>query len=63
MPLAAAAAAPAATVVQILSKSFFIRSPRAGIMPTLFQTPMIRPHNRELLCRRYASAHTHCATT
>ncbi|PWB30603.1 hypothetical protein DCO48_19890 [Pseudomonas sp. SDI] len=52
-----------AAVVQILSKSTFIRSPRAGIMPTLFRTLMIRPHNRELLCRRYASAHTHCRTT
>ncbi|PLP93967.1 hypothetical protein CYD26_08705 [Pseudomonas sp. FFUP_PS_473] len=46
--------------VQILSKSTFIQSSRAGIMRSLFRTPMIRPHNRELLCRRYASAPTHC---
>ncbi|RWU27025.1 hypothetical protein DM813_00525 [Pseudomonas alkylphenolica] len=59
MNLATRAGTP---VVQILSKSIFIRSPRAGIMPTLFRTLMIRPHNRELLCRRYASAHTHCRT-
>ncbi|AVD85614.1 hypothetical protein C4Q28_23860 [Pseudomonas sp. SWI6] len=52
-----------AAAVQILSKSIFIRSPRAGIMPTLFRTPMIRPHNREHLCRRYASALIHCETT
>ncbi|AWY42572.1 hypothetical protein DKY63_22730 [Pseudomonas putida] len=45
--------------VQILFNSAFIRSSRAGIMPTLFRTLMIRPHNREVLCRRYASAHTH----
>ncbi|AXA26928.1 hypothetical protein F7234_20650 [Pseudomonas putida] len=51
------------TTVQILSSSIFIRSPRAGIMPSLFRTPMIRPHNREHLCRRYASAHIHCRTT
>ncbi|KAA0949276.1 hypothetical protein FQ186_02070 [Pseudomonas sp. ANT_H14] len=48
--------------VQILSNSAFIQSSRAGIMPTLFRTLMIRPHNREVLCRRYASAHTHCTT-
>ncbi|MGR3886948.1 hypothetical protein FW764_08245 [Pseudomonas sp. 1152_12] len=48
--------------VQILSNSAFIQSSRAGIMPTLFRTLMIRPHNREVLCRRYASAHTHCKT-
>ncbi|TFF02377.1 hypothetical protein EXW72_25680 [Pseudomonas sp. BCA14] len=48
--------------VQILSNSAFIQSSRAGIMPTLFRTLMIRPHNREVLCRRYASAHTHCRT-
>ncbi|RFP94181.1 hypothetical protein DA482_03310 [Pseudomonas fluorescens] len=48
--------------VQILSNSAFIQSSRAGIMPTLFRTLMIRPHNREVLCRRYASAHTHCQT-
>ncbi|MDT9630373.1 hypothetical protein FIV41_04720 [Pseudomonas marginalis] len=46
--------------VQILSNSAFIQSSRAGIMPTLFRTLMIRPHNREVLCRRYASAHIHC---
>ncbi|TKK33860.1 hypothetical protein PspCFBP13528_09195 [Pseudomonas sp. CFBP13528] len=48
--------------VQILSNSAFIQSSRAGIMPTLFRTLMIRPHNREVLCRRYASAHIHCTT-
>ncbi|AUG05632.1 hypothetical protein CXQ82_03185 [Pseudomonas sp. S09G 359] len=48
--------------VQILSNSAFIQSSRAGIMPTLFRTLMIRPHNREVLCRRYASAHIHCRT-
>ncbi|MDT9644134.1 hypothetical protein F6S12_19060 [Pseudomonas sp. JV245A] len=48
--------------VQILSNSAFIRSSRAGIMPTLFRTLMIRPHNREVLCRRYASAHIQCTT-
>ncbi|POH39298.1 hypothetical protein DD985_28755 [Pseudomonas sp. HMWF011] len=48
--------------VQILSNSAFNPSSRAGIMPTLFRTLMIRPHNREVLCRRYASAHTHCRT-
>ncbi|KAE9652411.1 hypothetical protein EJD88_16995 [Pseudomonas sp. PB105] len=48
--------------VQILSNPAFIQSSRAGIMPTLFRTLMIRPHNREVLCRRYASAHTHCRT-
>ncbi|PNB73449.1 hypothetical protein C9422_24545 [Pseudomonas sp. B1(2018)] len=48
--------------VQILFNSAFIQSSRAGIMPTLFRTLMIRPHNREVLCRRYASAHTHYIT-
>ncbi|POA20065.1 hypothetical protein C1886_10315 [Pseudomonas sp. FW300-N1A1] len=48
--------------VQILSSSAFIQSSRAGIMPTLFRTLMILPHNREDLCRRYASAHIHCTT-
>ncbi|MCK3826510.1 hypothetical protein FW800_03915 [Pseudomonas sp. 910_23] len=48
--------------VQILSNSAFNPSSRAGIMPTLFRTLMIRPHNREVLCRRYASAHIHCRT-
>ncbi|RZO08396.1 hypothetical protein EKG40_12130 [Pseudomonas moorei] len=48
--------------VQILFNSAFIQSSRAGIMPTLFRTLMIRPHNREVLCRRYASAHTHYTT-
>ncbi|KAB0491981.1 hypothetical protein EIY72_14535 [Pseudomonas vancouverensis] len=49
--------------VQILFNSAFIQSSRAGIMPTLFRTLMIRPHNREVLCRRYASAHTRYTTT
>jgi NADH dehydrogenase FAD-containing subunit len=50
--------------VQNLFKTAFIRSSRAGMIPTLFRSLLlvstVRLLSREAPCRRYASAPTHC---